>query len=93
MQPEFLFSDDTLGERANVARFRAPIRFAQIEDDVWGTPAAVGHMAGHFTGSIDRSIWPVRLADAKTRSIGHFGFFRDEFHATLWPAALAWLDG
>ncbi|KAB2911903.1 MAG: alpha/beta fold hydrolase [Hyphomicrobiaceae bacterium] len=92
MQPEFLFSDETLSETANVARFRAPIRFAQIEDDAWGTAAAVGHMAGHFTGSIDRSIWPVRLADAKARKIGHFGFFRDEFRETLWPAALAWLE-
>jgi predicted alpha/beta hydrolase len=93
MTPDFLFGDITLAERANVARFRAPVRFAQIEDDVWGTPAAIDAIAKHFTGSVDRSIWRVRLADAGARKIGHHGFFRDQFRGTLWPAAADWLDG
>lgn len=93
LTPEFLFGDPTLRETANFARLRAPLRCAQIEDDPWGTPAAVGHMAAHFSGSVDRSIWKVRLADAPASKIGHFGFFRAEFNDTLWSQAAAWLDG
>jgi predicted alpha/beta hydrolase len=93
MTPEFIFGDPTLTEVRHFATLRAPIRFAQIEDDVWGTPAAVGHMAAHFTANSERSIWRIRLADAEATRIGHLGFFRSEFRGTLWPLAAAWLDG
>jgi predicted alpha/beta hydrolase len=93
MEPEFIFGDPTLIETKYLAQFRAPIRFAQIEDDVWGTPAAVEHMASHFTGNIERSTWPIGLADAGGQRIGHLGFFREQFRDTLWPAAYQWLAG
>ncbi len=93
MTPGFLFDDPTLSETANFAHFRAPVRFAQIEDDPWGTPAAVADMANRFTASVDRSIWAVRLADARSARIGHVGFFRSEFRDTLWQLAADWLDG
>jgi predicted alpha/beta hydrolase len=93
MTPGFLFDDATLAERANFANYRAPIRFAQIEDDVWGTPAAVEEMAKHFRTSVDHSTWRIRLSDVGGARIGHHGFFRDQFRDTLWPQALAWLDG
>jgi predicted alpha/beta hydrolase len=93
MTPQFLFGDPTLAETANVARFRAPVRFAQIEDDVWGTPAAVAAIASHFKASTDHSIWRIRLSDANAAKIGHHGFFRSEFRDTLWTAAADWLDG
>jgi predicted alpha/beta hydrolase len=93
MTPEFIFGDPTLDEIRHFATLKAPVRFAQIEDDVWGTPAAVGHMASHFTANSERSIWSVRLAEAKAEKIGHLGFFRSAFRATLWPQAAAWLDG
>lgn len=92
MSPRFLFDDLPFPETANFARFRAPVRFGQVEDDAWGTPAAVEAIAAHFTGSTDRSIWSIRLADTSARRIGHHGFFRAEHQATLWPAAAAWLD-
>jgi predicted alpha/beta hydrolase len=92
LSPGFLFDDPALPEAANFARFRAPIRFAQVEDDTWATPAAVEAMARRFTASADSSFWPIRLADTGARRIGHHGFFRSEHHATLWPAALEWLD-
>jgi predicted alpha/beta hydrolase len=93
MSPGFLFDDPTLPEAANFARFRAPIRFSQIEDDTWATPAAVAAMASRFTGAAERSTWSIRLADTTARRIGHHGFFRPEHRDTLWPAALEWLDG
>ena len=93
MTPEFLFGDRTLPETANFTRFRAPIRFAQVEDDAWGTRAAVEAIAQHFKTSTDYSIWRIRLCDANARKIGHHGFFRSEFRDALWAPALAWLDG
>ena len=93
MTPDFFMGDDTLPERANLSRYRAPIRFAQIEDDVWGTPSAVDAIARYFTGSTDLSRWRIRLAEARATKIGHHGFFHDQFRGTLWPEALAWLDG
>jgi predicted alpha/beta hydrolase len=92
MTPEFIFGDPSLPETANVARLRAPIRFAQIADDSWGTPEAVAHMAAHFTGSTSRSVWRITPAEVGARKIGHFGFFRPQFRDTLWREALAWLD-
>jgi predicted alpha/beta hydrolase len=93
MMPEFIFGDPTLSEVRHFATLKAPVRFAQIEDDVWGTPAAVGHMASHFTANSERSIWRVSLAEAKAKRVGHLGFFRSAFRATLWPSAAAWLEG
>ena len=92
MTPDFIFGDPTLAEVRHFATLRAPVRFAQIEDDAWGTPAAVGHMASHFKANSERSIWSVRLADAKASKIGHLGFFRPTFRTTLWPVAAAWLE-
>jgi predicted alpha/beta hydrolase len=94
MTPGFLFDDPPFPETANFARFRAPIRFGQVEDDHWGTPASVEAIASHFTGSVDRTTWRIRLADAGgVRRIGHLGFFRAEHRNTLWRAAADWLDG
>ena len=93
MTPDFIFGDATLGEVRHFASLTAPVRFGQIEDDVWGTPAAVGHMASHFTANRERSIWPIGLAEANASKIGHLGFFRPQFRDTLWPAAAAWLLG
>ena len=91
MAPEFLFGDETLAERRHFGEFRAPVRFVQVADDPWGTPAAVGHMAEHFTASADRSIWRVTPAEAGVQKIGHFGFFRPDLRDTLWKAAADWL--
>jgi predicted alpha/beta hydrolase len=93
MHPDFFFGDPTLKEVEHLAHSRAPIRFAQIEDDTWGTPAAVEAIASRFTANVERTAWPIRLADAGASKIGHHGFFRDQFRDTLWPQALAWLDG
>jgi predicted alpha/beta hydrolase len=92
MDPDFFFGDPTLKEVEHFAHFRAPIRFAQIEDDVWGTPAAVDAIASRFTANVERTLWRIRLNDVGGTKIGHHGFFRDQFRETLWTQALAWLD-
>jgi len=91
MEPEFLFGDETLPERRHFPEFRAPIRFVQVADDPWGTPAAVGHMAKHFSASVDRSIWQVTPTEVGVQKIGHFGFFRPDLRDRLWQQAATWL--
>jgi predicted alpha/beta hydrolase len=93
MKPDFFFGDPTLKEVEHFAHFTAPIRFAQIEDDVWGTPAAVDAIASRFTANTEHTTWRIKLSDAGGAKIGHHGFFREQFRDTLWPQALAWLDG
>jgi predicted alpha/beta hydrolase len=92
MTPDFLFGDPTLEGKANFASLAAPIRFACIEDDVWGTPAAVEAIAARFTGAADKSMWHIRLTEAGATRIGHHGFFRAEFRDTLWAPAVDWLE-
>lgn len=91
MQPDFLFGDATLPGRENFAKLAAPIRFLQIADDPWGTPAAVAHIADHFTGSVDRSVRRITPQEAGVTKIGHFGFYRSEAGAQLWQPAIDWL--
>jgi predicted alpha/beta hydrolase len=91
--PGFLFGDATVPEKRYFARVTAPMMFAYMEDDAWVTERGVRHLARQFSGSIDQSFWRVTLAEAKAERIGHVGFFRAPFAATLWPAALTWLDG
>jgi predicted alpha/beta hydrolase len=93
MTPGFLFDDETLREKRNFRELRAPMRFAQIADDPWGTEAAVGHMASHFTGSTDRSTWRITPKEAGVKALGHFGFFRPDVRDTLWKPAADWLLG
>lgn len=89
--PDFIFGDPTLTETRHFNHFTAPVRFAQIADDPWGTPTAVANMARHFTASAERSFWTIVPSDVAARKIGHLGFFRPEFRDKLWPAAEAWL--
>ncbi len=91
MTPHFVFGDETLSSRRHFATFRAPIRFAHIEDDPWGSIEAVRHLMGQWPASRDRSFWSVTLSEARAERIGHLGFFRTAHRETLWPKAAAWL--
>lgn len=91
LDPDFLFGDETLPERGNIAAFQAPIRFLQFADDPWGTPASVGDMAARFHGSADRQVIPVSPREVGAPRIGHMGFFRPEFRQKLWRPHLDWL--
>lgn len=92
LEPDFLFGDPTLPGKENFARLTAPLCAAQIADDPWGTPAAVGHMLEKFSGSRDRVLWRIDPATAGLRRIGHFGFFRPDARS-LWKSAADWLAG
>ena len=41
----------------------------------------------------ERRVESITPGDVKARRIGHFGFFREQFQASLWPRAAAMLEG
>jgi len=62
-----------------------------ISDDPYGTTAAIERLLGYF--SIARKTHlRITPQDIGEQQVGHFGFFRSAYQATLWPIALTWLQ-
>ena len=94
MTPDFLFGDETLARASQRSpAFAHPSALPRSRTTCGARRRRSTAIAKHFTGSVDHSIWRVRLRDAGAAKIGHHGFFRDQFRDTLWPAAADWLDG
>lgn len=73
------------------ARFAAPLRAYAITDDAFAPPAAVKALLEFFPNSTGE-VRTVHPAQVGARRIGHFGFFRETFRATLWREAADWLE-
>jgi predicted alpha/beta hydrolase len=89
LHPDYLISEH-LDARERYARFDAPTRFYSFTDDEFAPEAAVNHLLRRLRRApIDH----VRLAPEErgADSIGHFGFFRPRFSATLWQEAATFL--
>jgi predicted alpha/beta hydrolase len=86
--PGFLFGDDSLARGRAYHRFRGPVHLWSIADDaLFGPAAAVDALAGEFSAArVQRHhIAPV---DIGVKRIEHFGPFRREVGARLWPRLL-----
>ena len=88
--PDYFFDDPRVPETARYADVRTPILALGMTDDVWGTQRAIHALMRHYTNA------PVELRfvspeDAGGQQIGHLGFFRSRFAATLWPDLIGWL--
>ena len=79
-----------LGEEARYAQFRAPLRLIWMADDSYAPRAAANALLG-FYPSAATELHEVHPAALGVRKIGHFGFFRERFRATLWKDAADWL--
>lgn len=78
--------------RARFAAVTAPMLALSVDDDPFGTVAAVGRLLDCYGGAQRTHLHldPRAIGAA----VGHFAFFHDRFAPTLWPIALAWLrDG
>ncbi len=89
----FLFGVDDLPEKKYFETLTADVRLTLPLDDHWLGKRGVEHLIGNFTNATRRDIWTFGPADGGGKPIGHLGFFRSDFHDTLWPKARAWLDG
>ncbi|MFY0735714.1 alpha/beta fold hydrolase [Aurantimonas sp. NFXS3] len=86
---DFFFGDPAVPEAARFADVRLPLLSVGIEDDPWGTPAAVGALLQRFENAELSEIW-LSPRDAGG-PIGHNGFFRRDMQASLWPVVTDYL--
>lgn len=80
-----------LREEARYAQFRAPLRVVWIADDRYA-PRAAAEALRAFYPSAQGALHEVRPGALGIDRIGHFGFFRERFRATLWKDAADWLS-
>ncbi len=74
------------------AQARFPIVAWSVTDDELMTERGTQSLMNLYTGAT-HSLERINPADAGVRRIGHFGFFREQFAATLWPRAERLLGG
>lgn len=86
--PDFVFSDAALAASQRASEFRGAMHLLQIADDPWGTPAAVAAYAARFPNARRRSIEVIDPSNVSNVALGHFGFFRRQHGAALWPIAV-----
>ena len=87
---DFLFEDESLPERERYGAVRVPILALGLTDDRWATPRAVDHFLAHHPDAKIEQRW-ISPEEASGQPIGHLGFFRSRFAATLWPPLVDWL--
>jgi predicted alpha/beta hydrolase len=80
-----------LGVEREYARFTAPLRLYAISDDAFAPRRAVEALAALYNNA-KAEIRSVEPKDFGVQSIGHFGFFRERFRASLWTEASDWLE-
>lgn len=87
--PGFLFGDESLARERSYDRFTGTAHLWNTTDDhLFGPAAAVDALAGHFSAArVQRHT--VSPADLCVKKIEHFGPFRRDLGAKLWPKLLA----
>lgn len=87
--PGFLFGDDSLARERAYHRFGGEVHLWNITDDhLFGPAAAVDALARQFSAArVQRH--SVAPADLGVKKIEHFGPFRRDLGAKLWPRLLA----
>lgn len=87
--PGFLFGDDSLANERAYHRFGGAVHLWSITDDhLFGPAPAVDALAAQFTAAqVQRHV--VAPGDLGVKKIEHFGPFRRELGAQLWPRLLA----
>lgn len=89
LHPDYMISEH-LDARERFARFDAPTLFYSFTDDAYAPQAAVQHLLRRLRRA---PLEHVRLMPEErgADAIGHFGFFRPRFSATLWREAATFL--
>lgn len=90
--PGFLFGDDSLASERAYDRFTGAAHLWSITDDhLFGPAAAVDALAGQFSAAqVQRHV--MSPAELDVKKIEHFGPFRRDIGARLWPRLLAPLE-
>jgi len=84
---------DASRARAMLARFggiKVPIHALSFSDDAFATPAGTRRLLTLYSG-VDAEYECIEPSSVGLAAIGHFGFFRRDAEARLWPRMLACL--
>lgn len=71
------------------AALRCPALAVSFSDDAFASPLGTERLLSYYTGLAPLKRIEFSPADAGSRRIGHFGFFRRSIGAALWPRLLA----
>lgn len=88
--PDYIVDRDGTPIRKYFETFKAPILYYSFADDKYAPQAAVEHLMNCFSGAV-KSGCHIRPPELGLRSIGHFGFFREELKPLLWAETAEWL--
>ncbi len=89
--PDYLLSHDfSVWEKFQ--RVDIPLKFVSFSDDTLIAPKRAVQAIASWYGSTDKEHRHIHPEEIGVKAIGHFGFFRETFRATLWQDALAWLQ-
>jgi predicted alpha/beta hydrolase len=86
LHPEYAIAE---GEhvRAQFAAVRTPITSLSFTDDEYMSAENIASIHGFYSGA-ERQMLRIAPADVGVERIGHFGFFRERFQASLWDTHL-----
>jgi len=92
LHPDYAPGAEGAAVRAEYAALRTPILSLSFTDDEYMSAASIASLHAFYSGA-NRQMVRLAPADIGVASIGHFGFFRERFAASLWvPYVLPALD-
>ncbi len=87
---EYLIGCEGEAVRQYFAQVTTPILSLSFTDDELMSARNIESLHGFYSGA-SRQMQRITPHDVGEKHIGHFGFFRKRFAATLWPRATAWM--
>ncbi len=87
---DYMMGEGGTALRAQYAALRAPMLSLAFTDDEFMSRRNTESLHGFYAGA-QPELRRIAPADVGVRRIGHFGFFRKHFEASLWPQVSAWL--
>ena len=91
LDPDYLFGVMPAAVRELYAALKLPLLSLSFTDDEYLSEKNIQSLHGFYAGAA-RDMRRISPADIGVAGIGHFGFFRRRFEASLWPRAGDWLD-
>ena len=92
LNPRYSVGAEGEQARLSYANARFPVLALSIADDELMTLRGTHSLIGLYENA-PREIQSIAPADLSVRRIGHFGLFRREHEAVLWPRVSQWLAG
>lgn len=86
----YFFDDPTVPQTARFEEVRTPLLALGFTDDPWATPRAMSDFMARYRNAPVEQRW-IEPGSGEADRIGHLGFFRSRFAATLWPSLTKWL--